>query len=139
MRQTSSRYADTADWAAVPCMKSIEEAEDYIVDHTEYGRGLSIVLGDEVIGLIEIYTDKELSGDFMGYYMKKAHRCKGYMTEALTALRKKWTEEGEEIPMLWIYPDNFASLRVAEKSGWTYLCSPVVDINGFNQVVKYYG
>ena len=33
----------------------------------------------------------------MGYYMKKSHRCKGYMTEALTALRKKCTEEGEEM------------------------------------------
>ena len=129
---------DTADWAAVPCMKSIEEAKDYIVDHTEYGRGLSLVLGDEVIGLIELYAAYELSGDFMGYYMKKAHRCKGYMTEALTALRKKWTEEGEEVPMLWIYPDNFASLRVAEKSGWTYQCSHIMDINCFNQLVVLY-
>ena len=129
---------DTANSAAVPCMKSIEEAEDYIAQHSDYGRGLSIVLGNEVIGLIEFYTDNELAGDFMGYYMKKAHRCKGYMTEALTALRNRMAEEGEEIPMLWIFPGNVASERVAIKSGWRYLCSPVVDINGFNQVVKYF-
>ena len=129
---------DTAAWAAVPCMKSIEEAEDYIAEHTEYGRGLSLVLGNEVIGLIELYTDNELSADLIGYYMKKTHRCKGYMTEALTALRKKWVEEGEEIPMLWIYPDNFASLRVAKKSGWTYQCSTIMYINCLNQLVALY-
>ena len=129
---------DTVNSAAVPCMKSIEEAEDYIAQHSDYGRGLSIVLGDEVIGLIEFYTDNELAGDFMGYYMKKAHRCKGYMTEALTALRNKLVEEGEEIPMLWIFPGNVASLRVAEKSGWTYLCSRTMDINCLNQLVVVY-
>ena len=129
---------DTADWAAVPRMKSIEEAKDYIAEHTEYGRGLSLVLRDEVIGLIELYTDYELSCDFMGYYMKKTHRCKGYMTEALTALRRRWTDEGEEIPMLWIFPDNFASLRVAEKSGWTYLYPTIMDINCLNQLVVLY-
>ena len=129
---------DTADWAAVPCMKSIEDAKEYIAQHTEYGRGLSLVLGDEVIGLIEFYTDNELSDDFMGYYMKKSHRCKGYMTESLTALRKKWTDEGEEIPMLWIFPDNFASVRVAQKSGWTYLGSHIMDVNCLNQLVVLY-
>jgi len=131
---------DTADWAGVPCIESIEEAQEYIVEHTEYGRGLSIVLGNEVIGLIETYTDRELPYDslFLGYYMKKTHQCKGYMTEALTALRKKWTEEGEEIPMLWIIPGNVASERVAAKSGWTYLDSHVVDINCLNQYVDFY-
>ena len=89
---------DTADWAAVPCMKSIEEAEDYIAEHTEYGRGLSLVLGNEVIGLIELYTDNELSADLMGYYMKKTLRCKGYMTEALTALRKNGLKKGKKSP-----------------------------------------
>ena len=132
---------DTTGWAGVPCLTSIEEAKDYIVQHTEYGRGLSLVLGDEVIGLIETYTDDELLYDtaFIGYCMKKSHQCKGYMTEALTALRKKWSDEGKEIPMLWIFPGNTASERVAQKSGWTYLCTSIADINGFNQSVEFYG
>ena len=125
---------DTADWAGVPCMKSIEDVSSQI----DPERTLSVVLGGEVIGLIEFFSDYELDGDFLGYYMKKSHRCKGYMTEALTALRNRMAEEGEEIPMLWIFPGNVASERVAIKSGWRYLCSPVVDINGFNQVVKYF-
>ena len=125
---------DTADWAGVPCMKSIEDVSSQI----DLERALSVVLGGEVIGLIEFFSDYELDGDFLGYYMKKSHRCKGYMTEALTALRNKLVEEGEEIPMLWIFPGNVASERVAIKSGWRYLCSPVVDINGFNQVVNYF-
>ena len=126
---------ETADWAGVPCMKSIEDVSSQI----DPDRALSVVLGGDVIGLMQFFFDKELNGDFLGYYMKKSHRGKGYMTEALTALRNKLVEEGEEIPMLWIYPGNDASERVATKSGWKYLASPVVDINGLNQVVNLYG
>ena len=131
---------DTADWAGVSRMESIEDAKDYINGYIDTDRCFTIVLEDEVIGLIELYSDEELSscGFFMGYYMKKQHRRKGYMTEALTALRRKWTDEGEEIPMLWIFPGNVASERVALKSGWTYLGSYVVDINCLNQLVDFY-
>lgn len=130
---------ETADAAGVPCMKSMEDAEDYIAEYSENGRGLAVVLGEEVIGLIERYEDDELGGEFMGYYMKKTHRGRGYMTEALTALRNRWVEEGTKIPMLWIFPGNNASCRVAEKSGWTYLGCYVVDINRLNQAVYFYG
>ena len=129
---------DTADDAGIPCMKSIEDAKDYITKWCE--DCLVIVLGTEVIGLIESYTDDELLYDssFLGYYMKKSHRNKGYMTEALTALRNKWIEDGEEVPMLWIFPDNDASIKVAKKSGWTYLDTRLVDVNCFNQFVEFY-
>ena len=130
---------ETADAAGVPRMESLEDARDYIAEYSDKGRGLAVVLGGEVIGLIERYEDDELGGEFLGYYMKKSHRGKGYMTEALTALRNRWVEEGEEIPMLWIYPGNDASCRVAEKSGWTYLGCHVVDINCLNQAVDFYG
>ena len=34
------------------------------------------------------------------------------MAEALTARRKKWTDEGEEIPKLWIFsPPEMTSIR----------------------------
>ena len=128
---------DTADWAGVRCLESIDEVKSVI----DPERTLSIVLGDEVIGMIETYAGgDELLCDslFIGYYMKKSHRGKGYMTEALTALRRKWTDEGEDIPMLWIFPGNVASERVALKSGWTYLGSYVVDINCLNQLVVLY-
>ena len=100
-----------------------------------------IVLGDKVIGLIESYTDDELPywSTFLGYYMKKSYRNKGYMTEALTALRNRWTKEGWEIPMLWIFPGNVASERVAAKCGWTSLGCHLVDINGYNSEVEFYG
>ena len=130
---------ETADAAGVPRMESLEDAMDYIAEYSENGRGLAVVLGGEVIGLIERYEDYELGGEFLGYYMKKSHRRKGYMTEALTALRNRWVEEGTETPMLWIFPGNDASCRVAEKSGWTYLGCHVVDINCLNQAVYFYG
>ena len=59
-------------------------------------------------------------------------------TWSIERTEHEWVEEGEEIPMLWIYPDNFASLRVAEKSGWTYLCAHIMDINCLNQLVVLY-
>lgn len=125
---------DTADWAGVPCMESIDDAMESIYSYDSFDdipRAFSILLGDEVIGLIEIYSDDELlyNEDFLGYYVKRNHRGKGYMTEALTALRSKWHEEGTNIPMLWIFPGNDASIRVAIKSGWnqaSHLTSPII-------------
>ena len=70
--------------------------------------------------------------------MKKPHRGKGYMTEALTALRGKWADEGKDIPMLWIFPENIPSEKVAAKSGWTCQGSHVVDIDGHNHLVYFY-
>lgn len=130
--------SNTASDAGIPCMKSIEEARDYI--HRWIEDSMIIVLEDEVIGLIESYTDDELLYDsyFLGYYMKKKHRNKGYMTEALTALKNWWKEKGEEIPMLWIIPGNVASKRVATKCGWTSLGCHLVDMDGFNQFVEFW-
>ena len=129
---------DTASDAGVPCMKSIEEAGDYIQGW--YEDSVVIVLGDEVIGLIESYTDDELLYDstFLGYYMKKNHRNKGYMTEALTTLKKRM-EDGKSDTMLWIFPGNEASRRVAVKCGWTSLGCRLVDLNGFNNYVEFFG
>ena len=129
---------DTASDAGIPCMKSIEDARGYIAKWCK--DSMVVVLGDEVVGLIESYSDDELSynSSFLGYYMKKSHRNKGYMTEALTALRNRWIEDGEEVPMLWIFPDNEASIKVAKKSGWTYLGTRLADVNCFNQFVELY-
>ena len=129
---------DTADDAGVPRMQSIDEARDYISHN--YEDSVAIVLGDEVIGLIESYTDEELIFDsvFLGYYMKKSHRGKGYMTEALTALKSKLIEHGDTDLMLWIFPGNTASEKVAKKCGFSYLCGHVVDIGGYNQYVEFF-
>ena len=130
--------SDTASDAGVPCMESIEDARDYIEKWCE--DSMVIVHEDKVIGLIERYVDEQLLYDstFLGYYIKKSHRNKGYMTEALKALRRRWKDTSDEIPMLWMFPGNDASKRVAEKSGWTYRDSHVVDINCLNQYVDFY-
>ena len=129
---------DTTSDAGVPCMNSLEDAKDYI---GQWGEDcLAIVLDDEVIGLIESYTDEELMFDstFLGYFMKKSHRGKGYMTEALTALKNELAREGHTDLMLWIYPGNDASEHVAKKCGFTYIGGGVVDIGGYNQYVNFY-
>ena len=129
---------DTADDAGVPCMESIEDAIDYI---SRWGEdSVAIVLGDEVIGLIESYSDEELIYDstFIGYYLKKKYRRMGYMTEALTTLKNKLLERGESDFMLWIFPDNRASIRVAEKCGWHSLGCHLVDIECRNQFVEFF-
>ena len=131
---------DTADMAGVPCMKDLDDAVDYVNTYIDTESAFSIVLGDEVIGLIEIYADDELvpGVDFMGYYIKKNYRRKGYMTETLMALRNEWTEEGADIPMLWIFLDNDASRRVAEKCGWTSLGYHLAEIGPLKQYVEYF-
>ena len=130
---------DTADDAGVPPMVSIEEAEKYIIQWVE--DSVAIVLGDEVIGLIESYRDDELLYDctFLGYYLKKKYRGNGYMTEAVTALKKAMADGGETDVALWIYPENRASKRVAIKSGFSSLGVHLADIGGFNTFVEFFG
>ena len=125
--------------AGVPCMNNIEDAKDYIRRWCE--DSVAIVLGEEVIGLIESYVDSELIFDstFLGYYMKRQYQGKGYMTEALTALKNKLIEHGDTDLMLWIFPGNTASEKVAKKCGFTYRCGHIVDIGGCNQYVEFYG
>ena len=128
----------TADDAGVPFMESIDEAKRYI--SSNYEDSVAIVLGGEVIGLIESYVDSELIFDstFLGYYMKRQYQGKGYMTEALTALKNKLIEHGDTDLMLWIFPGNTTSEKVAKKCGFSYLCGHVVDIGGYNQYVNFY-
>lgn len=130
--------ADTACDAGVDCMKSIEEARNYIQCWWE--DSAVIVLGEEVIGLIESYTDPEwpFNSTFLGYYMKKEHRNNGYMTEALTALKEKGIEIGFSDLMLWTFPDNDASKRVAIKCGWVSIGCHLVDVNGYNQFLEFF-
>lgn len=131
---------DTADDAGVPCMESIEEAKDYISNN--YEDSVVIVLGEEVIGLIEgyIFRDPDFPFDspFLGYYMKKSHRRKGYMTEALSELKKRMAEKGDTDLMLWIFPENEASRRVAIKCGWTSIGCHLVDFNCFNTFLEFF-
>ena len=132
---------DTAEAAGVPRMNNLEDAENYINNPAGIDDSFSILLNDEVIGLVEMYSDEELlsSSKFIGYYMKKSHMGKGYMTEALMALKDKLFEEGIPEIMLWMFPDNEASRRVALKCGWSYLGNRLVDIGGFNQIVFFFG
>lgn len=128
----------TAADAGAYCMESIEDAKQHLTGGRE--DWLVIVLGNEVIGLIEAYFDEELYFDslFLGYYMKKNQRGKGYMTEALTAVKNELFKIGYDDLILWIYPDNVASRRVAVKCGWNFVCCHIADIGGFNQYVDFY-
>ena len=131
---------DTADAAGVPCMESIDEARSYISNN--YEDSVVIVLGEEVIGLIESYTfgdpDSPFDSTFWGYYMKKGHRGKGYMTEALRELKKRKAEKGDTDIMLWIFPGNEASRRVAIKCGWTSIGYHLVDLDCFNTYLEFF-
>ena len=129
---------DTAGDAGVPVMESIEEVREYIAQWKE--NSVAVVLGDEVIGLIESYSDKEsmYNSVFLGYYMKRAHRNKGYMTEALETLKEEMFENGEPQLMLWIFPGNIASERVAEKCGWSLFSCRLVRIGGNIRFVDFY-
>ena len=57
-------------------MESIDDAKSYI--SSNYEDSVAIVLGEEVIGLIESYVDSELLFDstFLGYYMKRQYQGK---------------------------------------------------------------
>ena len=131
---------DTASDAGIACMESIEDARNYI--ERWYEDSVVIVLGDEVIGLIESYCfpngDFPFDSTFLGYYMKKSYRNMGYMTEALCELKKRKAEKGDTDLMLWIFPGNDASRRVALKCGWSSLGCHLMDIDSKNHYVEFF-
>ena len=129
------RDADSVYPPGVSEMDRLEDAVKYVDNVSQY----AVVLGDEVIGLIEEYSDGELVDDasFLGYFLKKRYWNQGYMTEALNAFKERYT--GREYPMLWIFPENDASRRVAEKCGWYRMeGSYLRDIGGFKTFVDFY-
>ena len=56
----------------------------------------------------------------VGYGIHEQHRCRGYATEVLTLLTD-WALAGPDVDVVraTITPDNVASIRVAEKVGFT--------------------
>jgi RimJ/RimL family protein N-acetyltransferase len=66
-------------------------------------------------------TDGRYWATEIGYWAAPTARARGVMTEATVAL-SRWalTEVAFERLILRIAPDNKASIRVAEKAGFTY-------------------
>jgi len=75
-----------------------------------------------LVGVIDLKaTDWRHRETEIGYWAAPAVRARGVMTEAATVL-SRWvlTEAAFERVVLRIAPDNKASIRVAQKAGFTY-------------------
>ena len=77
--------------------------------------------GNRIVGSIGLFhADWEVRSTEMGYGVRGDERCKGYATEALVAV-SRWTLATGGIQRTWLTAntDNLASVRVAEKAGFT--------------------
>lgn len=85
------------------------------------GMLLMIDPNDEVVGEIEFYPIIHyLSGYELSYLVFGSdHRGKGYTTEAVKLLTRYLFEKHINRVQLAIHPENKASLRVAQKAGYT--------------------
>lgn len=83
---------------------------------------LAAVLGEKVIGSVSVWvTDSKDRNGELGYTFHRAHWGKGYATEAVGQLLKLgFGTLGLERISATCHPDNIGSIRVLEKSGFTY-------------------
>ena len=77
-------------------------------------RTFAITTGDEFLGVVSV----DLADGVLGYWMKRAGRGRGFMTQAVL-LAVEWARaHGVARFSLTTHPDNVASQRVAEKAGF---------------------
>ena len=77
--------------------------------------------GNRIVGSIGLFhADWEVRSAEIGYGVSGAERGKGYATEALVAV-SQWAQSMGGIQRAWLTAntDNVASIRVAEKAGFT--------------------
>ncbi|MFG1994530.1 GNAT family N-acetyltransferase [Actinoplanes sp. NPDC048988] len=118
----------TRRWLPLPQPYGREQAVAFVVEKAPEvrasGRGLirAIECDSVLAGMIDLKkTDWRHRTAEVGYWAAPAARGRGVMTEATAAL-SRWvlTEAAFERVVLRIAPGNEASIRVAEKAGFTY-------------------
>lgn len=109
----------TARKAGFKPFKSVEEARSFIHSWRREGYAVTERSSDKVIGVIQApihYWDDKA---FIGYWLGEQYRGKGYMTEAVEAVKEyvfnsTFIDEME----LYVYCGNEASRNVALKCGF---------------------
>ena len=117
---------ETAELGGRSPISSLDAALDYL--RFPSGHLVSIVKEgkeEEVIGIMEIYPkylfielDAPEYSYCLGYYIKKSQRVKGYMTEAVKAVKEELFRQGVSQVTIEVFPSNEASKRVASKCGF---------------------
>jgi len=87
--------------------------------HTRHVFGIETRLGRDLIGCIEVNMGE--GGDTFGYWIAEDHWGQGYATEATYAMQRFAFEiAGKKELCAAVHPDNPASARVLEKTGFVY-------------------
>jgi len=89
------------------------------------GTGVNLMMldraGNRIVGSISLFhVDWEVRSAEIGYGVRADERGKGYATEALAAV-SRWALAAGGLQRAWLTAntDNVASVRVAEKAGFT--------------------
>jgi len=109
----------TAKRAGFKPMKKVSEAERFIRSWKREAYAITERDSDNVIGIIQVPRDYCSGKAFIGYWLDSEHRGKGYMTEAVEAIKEyvfnnTWFDEIE----LYVFCGNEASRNVAMKCGF---------------------
>lgn len=113
----------TARMAGSKPISSEEEAMTFISQWEGHSFAITERSDDRVIGIIQtvfIYRGHGRSIEGLGYLLSAEHRCKGYMTEAIGALKEYFFEHyiGLGELRVSIFCGNEASRKVALKCGF---------------------
>lgn len=115
--------------------KKIQESLYLMSSQREYTFGIYTLGTDHLIGHISLYSVKRLpySSGFIGYAMDEAYVGKGIVTEAIDlVVNFAFKEVGIHRIEAYVAPENKASIRVLEKTGFQQegLLRKLLFING---------
>lgn len=105
--------------AGIPPFKTLEQAEQFMRDWYAEAYAVTEKGVDRVIGIVQTPINPFGRCAYMGYWLAEAYRGKGYMTEAVEAVKEVLfdTDWCEEIKV-YIYLGNAASRNLALKCGF---------------------
>lgn len=96
---------------------------------------------DVIVGMLKIrhhLTElTEINGGHIGYYIRKSHRGQGLGKRSLQLGLAKLREFGVTRALITIYPENHASIKVAEALGGVYQ-DTVDDQKSGHQINRYW-
>ena len=105
--------------AGIKPFKTIDEAKDFMASWEFEAYAMTEKGGDKVIGIIQMPELWWRRASGLGYWLAAEYRGRGYMTEAIEAVKERlFQDEWCDEILLYVFEGNEASRNVALKCGF---------------------
>jgi RimJ/RimL family protein N-acetyltransferase len=123
--------------ATMPIPYTIESARAFL-STADPQQIFAIIAGDELVGMIGMVPNHEPIE--IGYWIGRIHWGRGYATSAVRLLMQEARRRGISRLIADVFPGNFGSMRVLEKSGFVRECEVERDLpqrGGLRRLIRF--